>query len=221
MAIEPTIAEAALSALPEESQDNARIVDWCIRHVLRRAHTEHCKAAEAAQRVNDMLAADFAKYRITDPLRLADNVGFTSWSIEVANPVGTRYRIDSFEELHGWRRLDDLPSFEDLNRFLAKRPSVDRATLINASDALDEYKHYPSHFCERSRMVHGLTFCAPSGSILITFPSDWPETPQDRYALLYLMGETTAADYSNVVRKLHESLESLLLPVEAHAADGG
>ena len=54
----------------------------------------------------------------------------------------------------------------------------------------------------------------------MTFPSEWPQFPDERTARVYLMGETTAAHYSSVVRRLiEEGIAADRLAVIGHAAN--
>jgi hypothetical protein len=123
-------------------------------------------------------------------------------------------------DLDGWMQIQDLPSMDDLNRFLAKRTEIDRTILIKAAKKVAGFR-VPSHFKADFGMVNGLTFITRSGSNLLIFPSEWPSDTSLRKVRLYTMGNTTAEHFSSVVRRFHEALENLLLPTEAHAGDGG
>jgi hypothetical protein len=83
--------------------------------------------------------------------------------------------------------------------------------MATANDLDEEYCH-PSHFRHGLQMMDGFRFCPKSGSVLMVFPNPWPASPAHRCASLYLMGETTAVDYSDIVGRFHDALDKRTKP---------
>ncbi len=122
-------------------------------------------------------------------------------------------------ELRGWKKIEGLPSLDELNHFLSKRGTLDREVWESAAKCLGEFRS-SREFHDGDRKLVGLNFSAESGSILIEFPVGACANPAEHSGRLYIMGETTAEAYSTVVCRLHDEIERLLLPAEAHAGDG-
>ncbi len=139
---------------------------------------------------------------------------------DAVNAVNRKRNPGTFNELDGWKEIKHLPSIDELNRFLCKRSQIDHDDLVEAAKKLGEYRE-SNHFREELRLMHGLLFSAPSGSVLMVFPRSWPGGPSHWTARLYIMGETTADHYSTTVRRFTDELERRILPAEAHAGDGG